>query len=200
MMSLPRCGVNDNVKTGINTKSKRFVLGESRWVVKELTYRISKYSTKLGNQEVDEVIARAFNVWSKHIDLIFTASAYAYPVDIDIRFEEYVHDCQYSLPFDGPLGEFGHAAFPSDNAFVHFDDSENWTIENSKLTDINLFHIAIHEFGHALGLDHSDVPSAVMTATYHPFNFDSQYSLDLDDIKVGFYLFTSHHNGTTDIN
>lgn len=110
--------------------------------MKELTYRISKYSKKLSYQEVDEVIARAFNVWSRHIDLIFTASAYEYPVDIDIRFKKYKHYCPY-LQFDGPLGEYGHATFPSDNAFVHFDDSENWTIENSKLTDINLFHMSL---------------------------------------------------------
>ena len=45
----------------------------SRWKVKELTYRISKYPTtqRLSKQEVDNEIERALKVWSDVTDLTF---------------------------------------------------------------------------------------------------------------------------------
>ena len=49
MMNMPRCGVKDSVGSGSDDHSqgrrrrKRYALQGSRWRVKELTYKISKY-------------------------------------------------------------------------------------------------------------------------------------------------------------
>ena len=50
-----------------------------------------------------------------------------------------------------------HAFFPVFGGDVHFDDSEKWT--KGRLGSIwgtNLLQTAAHEFGHSLGLSHSD--------------------------------------------
>lgn len=83
-MSLPRCGVKDKVGFGSDSRSKRYALQGSRWKVKNLTYRISKYPKRLMREEVDKEVAKAFAVWSEYTDLTFTAKK-SNPVHIDIR-------------------------------------------------------------------------------------------------------------------
>ena len=45
----------------------------------------------------------------------------------------------------------------------------------------NLFQVAAHEFGHSLGLSHSDVRSALMAPFYR--GYDAYFQLDSDDIE-----------------
>lgn len=80
----------------------------SRWKVKNLTFRISKYPKKLKKTDVDKEIQRAFNVWSEYTDLTFKPSSGQ--VHIDIRFESGEHGD--GDPFDGPGGTLAHAYFP----------------------------------------------------------------------------------------
>ncbi|XP_062543183.1 matrix metalloproteinase-14-like isoform X3 [Armigeres subalbatus] len=176
LMSLPRCGVRDKVGFGSDSRSKRYALQGSRWKVKALTYRISKYPSRLDRAEVDKEIAKAFSVWSEYTDLSFTPKKSA-PVHIDIRFE--VNEHGDGDPFDGPGGTLAHAYFPVYGGDAHFDDAEFWTIGKSRGT--NLFQVAAHEFGHSLGLSHSDVRSALMAPFYR--GYDPVFRLDSDDIQ-----------------
>lgn len=45
---------------------------------------------------------------------------------------------------------------------------------------INLFQAAIHEFGHALGLEHSKISNAIMYPIYK--GYKPELSLDADDV------------------
>ena len=60
----------------------------------------------------------------------------------------------------------GHAFRPSDGG-THFDDDELWSL-SSNLTSgqIHLPSVALHETGHALGLDHVNDFMSVMSAYY----------------------------------
>lgn len=84
-MTLPRCGVKDKVGFGTDSRSKRYALQGSRWKVKALTYRISKYPKRLNKPDVDKEIAKAFSVWSEYTDLTFTPKR-TNPVHIEIRW------------------------------------------------------------------------------------------------------------------
>ncbi|XP_030765462.1 matrix metalloproteinase-14 isoform X3 [Sitophilus oryzae] len=61
---------------------------------------------------------------------------------------------------------------------AHFDATESWSINSYRGT--NLFQVAAHEFGHSLGLSHSDVREALMAPFYR--GYDPLFSLDQDDI------------------
>ncbi|KAL0106206.1 hypothetical protein PUN28_016126 [Cardiocondyla obscurior] len=99
-------------------------------------------------------------------------------VHIEIRFEVGEHGD--GDPFDGPGGTLAHAYFPVYGGDAHFDDSERWTIKTYRGT--NLFQVAAHEFGHSLGLSHSDVKSALMAPFYR--GYDPHFILDQDDVSA----------------
>lgn len=81
-----------------------------------------------------------------------------------------------------------HAYFPVYGGDAHFDDAEQWTINSYRGT--NLFQVAAHEFGHSLGLSHSDVKAALMAPFYRGYepNFNL-HSDDIDGIQVSLFLF-----------
>ncbi|XP_039295486.1 stromelysin-2 isoform X2 [Nilaparvata lugens] len=177
MMSLPRCGVKDKVGYASDSRSKRYALQGSRWRVKNLTYKISKYPATLGKSEVDDVVKKAFAVWGEVTPLTFTKKSSG-PVHIEIRFERGEHGD--GDPFDGPGGTLAHAFFPIYGGDAHFDDAEKWTVNTRSGT--NLFQVAAHEFGHSLGLSHSDVRSALMAPFYR--GYEPYFQLDDDDVEA----------------
>jgi len=180
LMETPRCGVRDIIGRGAYARRrKRYVLQGSRWNVNELTYRVTKYPSRTGlnKAQVDEQMTRALAMWEAVTDLTFTYKARG-SVHIEIRFERYEHGD--GDPFDGPGGTLAHAYFPQFGGDVHVDDTEYWTIDSFKGT--NMLQTMVHELGHSLGLSHSDVRSAIMAPFYK--GWDPNLTLDTDDIKA----------------
>ncbi|XP_018010336.1 matrix metalloproteinase-2 isoform X2 [Hyalella azteca] len=178
MMNRPRCGNRDIIGHGPNTRRrKRYALQGSRWRVRDLTYQISKYPTGLKASDVDEEVANAFKVWEDVSNLTFRPTTTG-KVHIDIRFEKGEHGD--GDPFDGRGGTLAHAYFPIYGGDAHFDDTEQWTIDSFAGT--NLFQVAAHEFGHSLGLSHSDVRSALMAPFYR--GYERNFELDDDDTRA----------------
>ncbi|ODM88248.1 Neutrophil collagenase, partial [Orchesella cincta] len=176
VMEAPRCGVADrNVNGSIN-----FELLGTKWEFRNLTYTISKYpkNPRLlgGRQNIDAEIRRAFEVWEQVVDFTFTKRDSG-RTDINIRFESREHG-QREEPFDGPGRVLAHAFRPP-VGMVHFDEEERWTMGSAQGT--NFFQVAAHEFGHALGLGHSDVRSALMFPSYR--GYEANFQLDNDDIQ-----------------
>ena len=122
---------------------------------------------RLAEAQVQDEIQRAMAAWSGVVQVAFqrtnnTAAA----KNINILFGSRDHGDPY--PFDGAGKVLAHTFYPAPPnpepiaGDLHFDNDENWNLG----TDIDIFSVALHELGHALGLGHSDVPNAVMYPYY----------------------------------
>nr|XP_056714687.1 stromelysin-1-like [Euleptes europaea] len=155
-MKAPRCGVPDI--GGFRT----FPLSP-KWPKKDLTYSLQNYTPDMAGADVEEAIRRAWKLWSDVTSLSFTMVS-GDSADILISFGARVHSTNpFDPPFDGPKGEVGHAFSPAHGGYVHLDEDEDWTRDAQ---GINLFHVAAHEFGHSLGLFHSNIQEALMFPKY----------------------------------
>lgn len=176
LMEAPRCGVKDIIGHGATARRrKRYVLQGSKWRVRELSYKVSQYpsSTRLSKAEIDGQMKKAFQMWESATNLKFTEKRTG-SVHIDIRFEKFEHGDGDA--FDGAGGTLAHAYFPQYGGDVHVDDSEYWTIESFKGT--NLLQTMVHELGHSLGLSHSDVRDSIMAPFYRGWEPNLRLSKD----------------------
>ncbi|XP_077355419.1 collagenase 3-like [Festucalex cinctus] len=174
MMKKPRCGVPDSKVSSFSTFGPSY-----KWQKNSLTYRIENYTPDLSQSEVDDSIKRALDVWAKVTPLRFTR-IYSGTADIMISFGRLSHGDYY--PFDGPDGTLAHAFPPSPGigGDAHFDEDETFTFRSN--SGYVLFLVAAHEFGHSLGLTHSNDPGALMYPVYSYTN-PSNFRLPQDDIN-----------------
>ena len=101
-------------------------------------------------------------------------------------------------PFDGHGSVLAHAFFPGAGrgGDVHFDEDEHWS-ERREITKAatSLFAVAVHEFGHSLGLSHSTESNSLMFPWYSTIPQD--YSLPRDDKEAIQYLYGEKVSSTT---
>lgn len=132
-----------------------------------LGYAFGPVTPKAPANTVRAEILRALNDWSKQVNVIFHEESSATAArSVLISFLAGPHGDPY--PFDGPGGVLAHTFYPvPGNAEpmagdMHLDADENWHTGG----DVDIYSVALHEAGHAIGLVHSDKPGDVMYPYY----------------------------------
>lgn len=138
---------------GLNTTSLNYVFG--------------KMTAKVAGGASQVEIKRAMDEWSKAIKLTWVQTSNGSGSrTVNIFFARGTHGDGY--PFDGPGRVLAHTFYPSPPnpeplaGDMHFDDDESWRAGVS----VDIYSVALHELGHALGLGHSDDPADVMYPYY----------------------------------
>jgi hypothetical protein len=133
------------------------------------------------------VIESAFAAWAAVADLTFIqvaddgAAVNGVTTSGDIRIGGHA--------FDGANGTLAHGFYPPANGAsiagdLHLDTAETWKIGFGG-PGFDLFQVLTHELGHALGLDHSEVPDSLM----NPFYTETFSGPQADDIAGMQFLY-----------
>ncbi len=143
-----------------------------------LAYHIANSPASLSQSEVNAAIQTALDAWSAVADVTFLPTSQSgLRGSLDISFQN----------IDGPGGTLAQAYLPDDvnpariAGDIEFDVAENWEIGNSRgRSAFDLVWVAAHEIGHALGLDHLNVPGSVLAPYVSPnTQFTSLTSTDI---------------------
>ena len=181
LMLRPRCAAPDVTPagpiassagpTGVGAKDPIAFTGE-RWDSLGLRYRFFDGTSDINNEW--PIIQGSLAIWASVTPLTF---AQVNAGDSELEFDfKHPGDADYEFDEGGETRHNTYAwAWGPTNGTVDFDDHEDWG-------HLSLRGVAIHEIGHALGLDHSSVKKATMYAIYHDEQ-DSLHEIDVRGIK-----------------
>lgn len=179
-LNTPRCGNPDIPRIADSPAGGMpffFVTG-NKWNKTNLTYRLETGSRSLTKDEILAEVRKAFHTWGEVCSLTFTETSG--PADIVIEFPLQAHGD--GKDFDGRTLTLAHAFGPPSFANnlagdIHFDNAELWGLQDTNdTTDVQT--VALHEIGHSLGLEHSNIGLSVMHCQYQ----GQRRQLHTDDI------------------
>ena len=149
-----------------------YVLVSSGWPsdangVASLSYVFGALTSQLDAASVENAIQSALETWERSANISLSPGAQADAArTILIEFVSGDHGDGYPFTSSSMLAHTFYPAPPNAEPVagdMHLNADEPWNIGSG----IDIFSVALHEAGHALGLGHSDQPGAVMYPYYH---------------------------------
>ncbi|XP_062703561.1 collagenase 3 [Aedes albopictus] len=143
----PKCGLSNVAAHGEDLK----------WSTPSLTYYVRNTPSGIPSDTVKQILRNAFNQWSMVTNLEFVDSNDP-AADIEIVFGGRSHDNRKGK-CKNVLGDtsFAHAYYPQGGA-IHF----NTKFFPGSMSQDEFFTTAMHEIGHAIGLEHSVSQASLM--------------------------------------
>ena len=187
LLRTPRFDDMPDVAANGDPQLDPFVLFGASWDDPNLTYAYGPFTSDLSQAAQKAAMQQAFATWAAVTPLTFTEVASNQNPEIVISFVTGNHGDGAQNAFDGAGGVLAHAFYPPEtdpasptlHGDAHFDDAETWTVTIPvPFNGIDLVTVAIHEFGHSLGLGHSNNNNAIMA----PFYTGANRTLHSDDI------------------
>ncbi|MFI9203179.1 matrixin family metalloprotease [Streptomyces sp. NPDC053048] len=170
VMEQPRCGVPDTrtVDRVLDGAAAEFVLRGCKYEQQVLRYRFTNGTPDISGEDERTAVEKAFNTWADALFGMTFEETTSSDADFVIGWAAGAHGDGSS--FDGIGNTLAHAFFPppcggSHAGDMHFDEAEKWSLTGSGGT-FDTETVALHEIGHLLGLDHSQVTTAVMAPSY----------------------------------
>ncbi len=146
----------------------------AKWQKSTITYSFENCPTSIDCVLAQNAVRNAMASWQSVAGITLVEV----PSGGDMNIKWAAGEAGYPYPFDGPGGRLAHGILPVDGigewaGDIHFDDDETWVTTLPTLPypqQVYLPSVALHEIGHALGLQHSLDPGSIMWAYYVPGN------------------------------
>jgi Ca2+-binding RTX toxin-like protein len=135
--------------------------GQVTWSFATTTGASFAFDYAISDPVLQQAIQAAFDTWEQIANIDFVLVSDSASVDIRLGWDA----------IDGASNTVAQAATSYSMsthiysfAEIRFDTAENWTTDANYTgySYINFYAVALHEIGHALGLDHSDDPNSIM--------------------------------------
>lgn len=161
MMTTHRCGMPDlDNAVAFSTRCS--------WPNPNLTFAFEDGTNDVAGAAEFQAVRNALATWAAAAPVTFTEVGRNQNPDVAVDWRP-ANDPDHSMAG----GVIAHADFPPGCGVItnslpkplHFDDSENQWAVGAAANSFDIETVALHEFGHILGLQHSNVAGSVMFPT-----------------------------------
>lgn len=150
LMQRPRCGVPDGPRGAI----ARLAQPVCAWRKRALRYHFIDFLPQIGETKHRKIFVDNLHIWGSIVRLTFSEGARGSEIQ------------SFNYSGDGPGKVYGYGYYPCANRVagdIHFDVNDVWSAASTTPRNkVDFLSVCIHEQGHALGLGHSNVRTAVM--------------------------------------